>query len=189
MRWKGHLAATTAAAFPCAHSYMNNIITYARFVSTSSSSPSSTSFPFPAHRNPTPHQIFHLPSNASQAEIKGRCTSIPVCSHPLENLTQQTPIDVQITSSRGHSIQTRQLHRLSPRACAMPVSTLSQEPTTFSVGRHRTHVQAKGAPQTTNTWPSLPADDANTPGARRTVPIPPQDARRRSERTMRGKTR
>jgi hypothetical protein len=67
MRWKSHFAATTVAAFRT-----KNTTAHARFASQSS--PSSTPFPFPAHRNPTPHQIFHLPSNASQAEIKARCT-------------------------------------------------------------------------------------------------------------------
>jgi hypothetical protein len=41
--------------------------------STSSTSPH-IQFPFPTHRNPTPHQIFHLPPGASQTEIKARCT-------------------------------------------------------------------------------------------------------------------
>ena len=30
-------------------------------------------YPYPAHRNPTPHQIFHLPHSASDADIKARC--------------------------------------------------------------------------------------------------------------------
>lgn len=81
MRWKGCLAATTIAAFPCTstHPHTNSFIgCAARFASTSSSASSSTPFPFPDHRNPTPHQIFHLPSNASQTEIKARCTCMSI---------------------------------------------------------------------------------------------------------------
>src|SRR5258708_30864638 len=64
------------ASLPCAYSqrYRHYFIGHNRFASTSSY-PTSTPFPFPAHRNPAPHQIFHLPSNASQADIKARCTS------------------------------------------------------------------------------------------------------------------
>src|SRR5258708_3703540 len=29
--------------------------------------------PFPTHPRPTPHQIFHLPQTATDAEIKSRC--------------------------------------------------------------------------------------------------------------------
>lgn len=34
-----------------------------------------SSFTFPPHTNPTPHEIFHLPHTASQDEIKARCES------------------------------------------------------------------------------------------------------------------
>src|ERR1700687_1024632 len=33
-------------------------------------------FPYPSHRNPTPHQIFHLPQNATEADIKARCLCV-----------------------------------------------------------------------------------------------------------------
>ena len=32
-------------------------------------------FPYPNNAKPTPHQIFHLPFNATQAQIKARCKS------------------------------------------------------------------------------------------------------------------
>lgn len=35
-------------------------------------------FPYPSHRNPTPHQIFHLPRSATEAEIKARCPCFSV---------------------------------------------------------------------------------------------------------------
>lgn len=39
-------------------------------------------YPFPSHRNPTPHEIFHLPRGASQAQIKARCEYICDVSPP-----------------------------------------------------------------------------------------------------------
>lgn len=33
-------------------------------------------YPFPTHRHPQPHEIFHLPKGASQAEIRSRCMYI-----------------------------------------------------------------------------------------------------------------
>jgi hypothetical protein len=33
-------------------------------------------YPYPKHPNPTPYQIFHLPTSASQAQIKARCTPL-----------------------------------------------------------------------------------------------------------------
>lgn len=37
---------------------------------------SSDRLTFPTSRNPTPYQIFHLPQNASQADVKARCLSL-----------------------------------------------------------------------------------------------------------------
>jgi hypothetical protein len=47
-----------------------------RMISSKSKSSTSGSnpYPYPTHANPSPFQIFHLPHNASQAEIKRRCT-------------------------------------------------------------------------------------------------------------------
>ena len=75
--------AVATGSLPCVHSHLHNFGGHARLVSTaSSSSPTSPPFPFPTHRNPTPHQIFHLPPGASQANIKARCTSVRLCSTP-----------------------------------------------------------------------------------------------------------
>ncbi|KAF9071116.1 hypothetical protein BDP27DRAFT_1219753 [Rhodocollybia butyracea] len=40
------------------------------------------SFPFPKQHNPTPHQIFHLPPNASQDDIKSRYYELVRIYHP-----------------------------------------------------------------------------------------------------------
>lgn len=41
--------------------------------STSKPSQPNNPFPYPTHRNPTPHQLFHLPHNATETDIKSRC--------------------------------------------------------------------------------------------------------------------
>ncbi len=117
MRWKGHRATIStiaaATAFPFTHPHVNHFICLARLASTSPSSPSSTPFPFPAHRNPTPHQIFHLPPNPSQAEIKARCTSTSV-SPPKE--------PPQLLTSDADYELARTFHPDSPASQALPSS-------------------------------------------------------------------
>ena len=62
------------------------LLVHARLASTTASTSdagsSSTSYPFPAHPNPTPHQIFHLPHSASQQEVKARCKQPPIFAVP-----------------------------------------------------------------------------------------------------------
>jgi len=51
--------------------------------STSSLPPSRPNpFPFPLHRNPTPYQIFHLPSSATANDIKDRYFQLVRLYHP-----------------------------------------------------------------------------------------------------------
>ncbi|KAF9047202.1 hypothetical protein BDZ89DRAFT_978967, partial [Hymenopellis radicata] len=45
-------------------------------------SSSAHGFPFPSHAQPTPHQIFHLPLNASQQDIKRRYYDLVRVYHP-----------------------------------------------------------------------------------------------------------
>jgi hypothetical protein len=40
---------------------------------SSSSSSFTNPYPYPTHNNPTPHQIFHLPSSATENDVKARC--------------------------------------------------------------------------------------------------------------------
>ncbi|KAG8991984.1 hypothetical protein FRB94_012102 [Tulasnella sp. JGI-2019a] len=49
---------------------------------TTSASSSKNPFPFPPHRNPTPLQIFHLDSSASDADIKSRYYELVKLFHP-----------------------------------------------------------------------------------------------------------
>ncbi|KAJ7497192.1 hypothetical protein FB451DRAFT_1210442 [Mycena latifolia] len=42
----------------------------------------SAPFPFPTTPNPTPHQIFHLPRNASQSDVKERYFNLVRIYHP-----------------------------------------------------------------------------------------------------------
>jgi hypothetical protein len=127
--------------------------------STSSTSPH-IQFPFPTHRNPTPHQIFHLPPGASQTEIKARCTPYFPSSFPKTHA-----IRVQITNLRGLFIQIRLPVRPSPRACARRVFTPSLEPTTSFVG-NLVRTFTMEAPQMIRTLQSSPAADVSTRGVR-----------------------
>jgi len=85
------------AALPRVYSQLQ----LSRFASTSPS-PTSTPFPFPAHRNPAPHQIFHLPSNASQAEIKARYYELVRTHHPDSPASQALPSSLR--HARFHAI-------------------------------------------------------------------------------------
>ncbi|KAI0248772.1 hypothetical protein BJV78DRAFT_1130825 [Lactifluus subvellereus] len=88
-----HLA-VTSGALPCVHSRLHNVIGPTRLASTSTSS-TSPKFPFPTHRNPTPHQIFHLPPGASQAEIKARYYELARTFHPDSPTAHALPVSVR----------------------------------------------------------------------------------------------
>lgn len=123
--------AVATCSLPCVHTHLPNLTTtHARLASTHASSSKSSPFPFPSHRNPTPHQIFHLPPGASQADIKARCKSITYTTHQLTLYPRQT------TSSPGHSTPTRQQHKHSPQLCVTRASTPSPEHTTSSAANH-----------------------------------------------------
>ncbi|KAJ6593794.1 hypothetical protein B0H19DRAFT_1246542 [Mycena capillaripes] len=53
-------------------------------------------FPFPTNPNPTPHQIFHLPRNAPQAEVKARYFDLVRIYHPDK-------VDESIPSGIAHA--------------------------------------------------------------------------------------
>ncbi|KIY51893.1 hypothetical protein FISHEDRAFT_20784, partial [Fistulina hepatica ATCC 64428] len=42
----------------------------------------SNPYPFPSKAHPTPHEIFHLPATASQADIKARYFALVRIHHP-----------------------------------------------------------------------------------------------------------
>ncbi|KAJ7132864.1 hypothetical protein C8R43DRAFT_1239607, partial [Mycena crocata] len=50
-------------------------------------------FPFPTTPNPTPHQIFHLPRNAKQADVKSRYFDLVRIYHP-DKVDQSVPSTV-----------------------------------------------------------------------------------------------
>ncbi|KAF8210115.1 hypothetical protein K438DRAFT_1959397 [Mycena galopus ATCC 62051] len=50
-------------------------------------------FPFPNTGNPTPHQIFHLPRNASQSDVKARYFELVKIHHP-DKVDQSVPSGV-----------------------------------------------------------------------------------------------
>ncbi|KAI0360861.1 hypothetical protein OH77DRAFT_1375162, partial [Trametes cingulata] len=47
-----------------------------------SASTSANPYPFPANAHPTPHQIFHLPKNATRADVKARYYDLVRIYHP-----------------------------------------------------------------------------------------------------------
>ncbi|KAN0129367.1 hypothetical protein V8E53_012851 [Lactarius tabidus] len=91
--------AVASCSLPCAHSHL---VAHARLVSTSASSSKTPPFPFPAHRNPTPHQIFHLPHGASQADIKARYYELARTFHPDSPAAQALPATVR--HARFHAV-------------------------------------------------------------------------------------
>jgi hypothetical protein len=95
--------AVASCSLPYPHSHL---VTHARLASSSTSS----RFPFPSHRNPTPLQIFHLLPGASQADIKARCTSFRPCT--------PSPAD---TCTTDYELA-RTFHPDSPAAQALPAT-------------------------------------------------------------------
>ncbi|TFK25232.1 DnaJ-domain-containing protein [Coprinopsis marcescibilis] len=69
-----------------------------RFLSTPSSS--NAQYPFPSHRNPTPHDIFHLPRNATEADIKTRYFELVRLYHP----DKPSPVSADIAHQRFQQI-------------------------------------------------------------------------------------
>ncbi|KIJ65375.1 hypothetical protein HYDPIDRAFT_110422 [Hydnomerulius pinastri MD-312] len=64
------------------HTISPRLHPFTRLASTSTRSNAHNHFPFPTTRNPTPHQIFHLPKTASQPEIKTRYFDLVKLYHP-----------------------------------------------------------------------------------------------------------
>ncbi|KAJ7502728.1 hypothetical protein B0H11DRAFT_1986126 [Mycena galericulata] len=71
-------------SYGCRHVLERAWIPKARHVS------SKPLFPFPVTPNPTPHQIFHLPRNAPQADIKKRYFDLVRIYHP-DKVDQSVP--------------------------------------------------------------------------------------------------
>ncbi|KAI0339754.1 hypothetical protein BDW22DRAFT_1380502 [Trametopsis cervina] len=66
-----------------------------RHVSTSSYPSISSLYPFPQHPHPTPHQIFHLSSTATQQDIKARYFDLVKIYHPDSPHSRQVPSSVR----------------------------------------------------------------------------------------------
>ncbi|KAI0057353.1 hypothetical protein BV25DRAFT_1831179 [Artomyces pyxidatus] len=67
------------------------LVVQARLSSTVPNSP----YPFPTHSNPTPHQIFHLPHGATQADIKSRYYDLVRSHHPDSPICRAVPPDIR----------------------------------------------------------------------------------------------
>ncbi|PPQ95323.1 hypothetical protein CVT26_008168 [Gymnopilus dilepis] len=57
-------------------------------------------YPFPTHRNPTPHQLFHLPRNATKSEIKARYYDLVRLYHP-DKVSDSTDPDIALARFRA----------------------------------------------------------------------------------------
>ncbi|KAF9529264.1 hypothetical protein CPB83DRAFT_790312 [Crepidotus variabilis] len=66
----------------CLSSPLTSVARYRLNHSGAAQSRSDNQFPYPKHRNPTPHQIFHLPHNATPAQIKARYYDLVRLYHP-----------------------------------------------------------------------------------------------------------
>ncbi|KAF9478783.1 DnaJ-domain-containing protein [Pholiota conissans] len=79
------------------HTQFNAFVYSARRFQTSAKTPPSSQketgnpFPYPTHRNPTPHQLFHLPHNATESDIKARYYDLVRLYHPDKVGASATP--------------------------------------------------------------------------------------------------
>ncbi|KAF9554422.1 hypothetical protein CPC08DRAFT_644359 [Agrocybe pediades] len=69
----------------------------------SSSKPLKNPFPYPEHSRPTPYQIFHLASGATQAEIKARYYELVKTHHPDSH--HAAHLDSEVAHARFRGIQ------------------------------------------------------------------------------------
>jgi len=63
-------------------------------VNSRSKSSGSNPYPYPTHAHPSPYQIFHLPHNASQAEVKRRYIDLVRIYHPDSPVSRALPPEV-----------------------------------------------------------------------------------------------
>ncbi|KAF8895723.1 hypothetical protein CPB84DRAFT_1782293 [Gymnopilus junonius] len=76
-----------------------NAATTAEYAS-SNTDRQSNPFPYPTHRNPTPHQLFHLPINATKLEIKARYYDLVRLYHP-DKISDSTDPTVALARFRA----------------------------------------------------------------------------------------
>ncbi|KAI0318312.1 hypothetical protein OF83DRAFT_1057064 [Amylostereum chailletii] len=85
-------------ARPCIRARIDSLYTHTRRFASINTNP----YPFPAHAQPTPHQLFHLPLSATQKEIKARYFDLVKLYHPDAPLSRTSPPDV--AQARFHAI-------------------------------------------------------------------------------------
>ncbi|TEB28856.1 hypothetical protein FA13DRAFT_1632780 [Coprinellus micaceus] len=64
---------------------------YATILDDRTPPPGKVEFPFPPHAHPTPHEIFHLPRAATQAQIKARYYQLVRYHHPDSQHCRRLP--------------------------------------------------------------------------------------------------
>ncbi|KAG6375405.1 hypothetical protein JVT61DRAFT_2962 [Boletus reticuloceps] len=70
-----------------------DLLRYVAHRSCRRASTSSNPYPYPAHTNPQPHQIFHLPRSATQKQIKERYYDLVRIYHPDSPIARTFPAD------------------------------------------------------------------------------------------------
>ncbi|KAF9792572.1 hypothetical protein BJ322DRAFT_57875 [Thelephora terrestris] len=96
-----------------AHLYSRHAASPRRWLSTKANLRIHSQYPFPTHPNPTPFQIFHLPTNASPEVIKARYYELVKVYHPdavAASLSQSSPL----SGEQGGSSRTMQSETLTP---------------------------------------------------------------------------
>ncbi|KAJ3576747.1 hypothetical protein NP233_g210 [Leucocoprinus birnbaumii] len=88
------------------------------YATTSSANP----FPYPTHKSPTPHQIFHLPHSATENDIKARYFDLVRIYHPDKASNTVSP---EIAHERFQAITTAYdiLRGRKPHLASRPTSS------------------------------------------------------------------
>ncbi|TCD60927.1 hypothetical protein EIP91_009280 [Steccherinum ochraceum] len=95
----------------------------------STSSSSANPYPYPTQAHPTPHQIFHLPANASLQDVKARYYDLVRIYHPDSPINRASALPPTLVHARFQSISTaydvlRGRARLSP---SQPIETARRD--------------------------------------------------------------
>jgi len=112
------------------HSSMRTLLTPRANTSRSYASKSANPFPYPTQTNPHPHHIFHLSRNASQEDVKRRCT------YSSHTIPYTRPNKKQIMNLSGFTTLTLLLLVIVLQKCRKRDFKLYLKRTTYFEGRH-----------------------------------------------------
>ncbi|KAI0053858.1 hypothetical protein FA95DRAFT_1551618 [Auriscalpium vulgare] len=84
------------------HAHSRKLPIALRHLTRRYASSSTNPFPYPVNANPTPQQIFHLPLDATQQQVKDRYYELVKIYHPDSSVSQAYGPDV--SQARFHSV-------------------------------------------------------------------------------------